>query len=50
MQVRDRAFTNDPEQLIQHGNFSYPPRTYPDSHLYLEMPNGCAIPTILISF
>lgn len=32
--VRDR-FTNDPEQLIQHGIF-YSQDTYPDSHLYLD--------------
>jgi predicted AlkP superfamily pyrophosphatase or phosphodiesterase len=32
--VRDR-FTNDPEQLIQHGIF-YHQDTYPDSHLYLD--------------
>lgn len=32
--VRDR-FTNDPEQLIQHGLF-YHQDSYPDSHLYLD--------------
>lgn len=32
--VRDR-FTNDPQQLIQHGIF-YHQDSYPDSHLYLD--------------
>lgn len=32
--ARDR-FTNDPEQLIQHGLF-YHQDSYPDSHLYLD--------------